>query len=244
MDSQQARHILRLYRPDGPDQDDPEMLAALELAARDPELKAWLDQEMARQAVLRAKFREIVPPAGLKASILKQRPIAQKVISFPALAALAASLALMAGLAVFWFSGGQSNHFSLYRDRMVSNALRNYRMNLVTRDLGQIRDYLRKNSAHGDYALTPQLAKLPGEGCAVLHWHGREVSMICLDAGAGKPDDLYLFVIDRGDVRSAPRDSAPNFAKVNKLMTASWSVGGKVYLLAGKGDEAALRRFF
>ena len=114
-------------------------------------------------------------------------------------------------------------------------------MNLVTRDLNQIRDYLTKNSAPADYALTQNLATLPGEGCAILSWQGRKVSMVCLESREKK--DLYLFVINRADLPSAPANASPQLAQVNKLMTATWSTPDKTYILAGQLDESTLRKY-
>ena len=41
----------------------------------------------------------------------------------------------------------------------------------------------------------------------------------------------------------APASAEPQFFKVGKLMTASWTAAGKTYVLAGPGDEDALRKF-
>ena len=45
--------------------------------------------------------------------------------------------------------------------------------------------------------------------------------------------DLYLFAMDRANVRNAPETSHPQYEQVRDLMTASWAVGDKVYILAG-----------
>jgi anti-sigma factor RsiW len=243
MDSQQAREILLCHRPGIDDASDLDLAEALGQAKRDPELAHWLEQQGALQKAIRSRFREIPLPAGLKERIMAERRIVRLPVWWksPAFLAAAAGIVLIIGLASLWFMPREDHSFLAYQDRMVRNVLRNYTMDMVTNDLPQIRDYLQKNQAHGDYVLTPELEKLPGEGCAILRWNDRPVSLICFDAG--NETDLFLFVIDRSDVPDAPAPPKAQFRKVNKLMTASWSAGNKAYVLAGPGDQQFLQRF-
>ncbi|TAK93426.1 MAG: hypothetical protein EPO07_18145 [Verrucomicrobia bacterium] len=55
--------------------------------------------------------------------------------------------------------------------------------------------------------------------------------------------DLYLFVADRSTIPDAPTGNRLQVEQVNRLTTASWTVGEKVYVLAAEGDETFLRRF-
>ena len=66
MNRDEAKNFLLLYRPGTADADDPQIAGALALAKRDPELARWLEEHCARQEALRAKFREITVPEGLK----------------------------------------------------------------------------------------------------------------------------------------------------------------------------------
>jgi hypothetical protein len=243
MTSHQAQAILARYRSGIDDPTEPDVAAALEQAGRDPELGRWLEQHSALQRVIRSKLKEIVPPPGLERRILVGRRLVPLPTwqTRPRFLAVAASIVLFLGLATVWLMPRGTNRFADYQERMVRGALRNYRMDLVTNDLVQIRSYLLKNQTHGEYQLTRELEKLPGEGCAILSWNGRRVSMVCFDAGDQR--DLYLFVINRADLRDPPPTPAPQFKKVNKLMTASWSAGDKTYVLAGPGDQEFLRRY-
>jgi hypothetical protein len=69
----EAKNILLLYRPGTADAEDPQIAAALALAKRDPELARWLEEHCARQEALRAKFRQITVPAGLKEQIISEQ---------------------------------------------------------------------------------------------------------------------------------------------------------------------------
>jgi hypothetical protein len=124
---------------------------------------------------------------------------------------------------------------------MVRSAMRDYRMNLLTNDLNEIRRYLKENQAHGDYVLPKPLEKLPGTGCAILSWQGKRVSLVCF--ALNPRNDLLLFITDRRTVSDAPPAGKTQFTPVGKLMTASWSAADKVYLLAGPGDQEFLKQY-
>ena len=251
MNSRQAKEILVLYRPETADREEPEVAAALALAQSDPELSRWLEDQNVIQAALRARFKQIAVPEGLKEQILSERK-AHTALPLPRKLAFVAagimSLLLVAGIALSLLVRREDKSFANFRSRMVGTVARQYpKMDLATSDLGKIRQYLVQHQAHGDYQLPPQLEKTSGTGCAVFPWRGKTVSMICFNSGAtGSPTqpDLYLFVVNKSDVPNAPPDGPPQFAQSNRVVTASWSSGHKTYLLTGMGDEAFLRKYF
>ena len=65
--------------------------------------------------------------------------------------------------------------------------------------------------------------------------------MICF-ATSGLPD-LYLFVADQHDVGGSGSVSPVVIQKDKKLVTATWTQAGKLYLLTGEGDEQTLRGY-
>ena len=70
MKKDEAKFLLRAYRPQGADAQDPAFAEALAAARNDPELAAWLAAEEAFDATLAGKLREITPPAGLEEAII------------------------------------------------------------------------------------------------------------------------------------------------------------------------------
>ena len=78
MNRDEAKTILLLYRPGTADADDPQIAEALALAKQDPELARWLEEHCARQEALRAKFRQITVPAGLKEQIISEQAARSK----------------------------------------------------------------------------------------------------------------------------------------------------------------------
>jgi uncharacterized membrane protein YbaN (DUF454 family) len=250
MNRDEAKTILLLYRPGTADAGDPEIAAVLALAKQDPELTRWLAEHSAQQETVRAGFRKITVPAGLKEQIISEQAAHEKMLFWRRRAVLAATAGVMAlvALASFWFQPRQNDDtFAIYRSRMVGVALRGYVMDLATNNPAQIQGYLAHNQAPADYVLPASLAKTAVTGCAIESWQGAKVSMICFRTGKplppAQPSDLWLFVIDRAAMKDAPPVGSHQFVKVNKLMTVTWTQGDKLYVLGVEGDEQALRQY-
>lgn len=245
MDSQRAKEILLLYRPGTSDANDPEFAEALERAKRDAELARWFEAHCARQSLVRSQLKQISVPGELRQRILDRVAEHPTIIwwrrpAFQTLAA-AAAIVLVAGLAWFWTRPAQTNRFAAYRDQVVRGVQRLYDMDMLTNNLTEIRAYLAQNAAPSDYVLTKPMEKLPGIGCDILKWRSNKVSLVCLDSG--NQNILYVFVIDRSAVSDPPPASPPQYARIRKLMSASWSHEGRIYILAASGEEEFLRQF-
>ncbi len=70
MDKEQARFILRSFRPDGADAADPGFAEALHLAAEDRELGEWLARERAQDAQFSRALQSLAIPESLREEIL------------------------------------------------------------------------------------------------------------------------------------------------------------------------------
>jgi hypothetical protein len=239
----EAKRILVAYRQGSTDTNDPEVAAALAQARRDPELQQWLQSQSAFHQTMQETFQHIPVPNDLRDRILarpkiiKSLPRAWRQV-LQAAAVLVLSLGLL-GLVVWWYSGDSGNTFDTFRARMVRTVLRQYAMNIQTNDMAQIRQFLATNSAPSDYVLPQGLSKLPPTGAGLLRWQGDPVSMVCVDSG--DQGTLFLFVVDRLKIKRLP-GSSPEFAKVSRLMTVSWTQDGKTYVLAGAGGKETLKK--
>jgi hypothetical protein len=243
VNSTEAKRILIAHRPGRDSANDPDIVAALEQARRDPALAQWWQQQQAFHASMKKGFGEIPVPEELRGRIRQHA----KVVPFPwwqqpqAWAAAAAVVLLIGLAAIFWKSGAPEGTFSTFRSRMVRNVLRQYRMDIQTNDMASIRQFLAAKNAPADYKLSSKLAQLPPMGAGVISWQTSRASMVCLDAGP--TGTAFLFVVNRADVKKPP-GASPEFAQVNKLMTASWVEGEKVYLLAFPGEAETFKKFF
>lgn len=253
MTRDEAKHVLALYRPWTNDAAAPEFAVALALARTDAELGRWFAQHCAAQTAIRAGFQKIAPPPGLKEQILsehKARVNASRQKRTALIATLAVVVLILGVTAGWWIQRRTTDSetgFAAYRSRMVRTALKSYGMDLETNSAPAIRAYLAQHQASTNYVLPKALATTTNTGCGVLSWQGHRVAMVCFHSGRplapGEKTDLFLFVLDRRAAPDAPKSEAPQFTQVNKLVTASWTQDGMVYVLAAPGDEEFLKKF-
>jgi len=249
---EEAKDILLLYRHHNPaDEGDASVMEALALAQRDSELAQWLEMHCARQFVLREKFRQIPVPEGLKEQIISEYAASQQPAPRRRQLVLTAAMAIAMALsaAAYWANHQPpaENTLPIFQSQMARNALSGYAMDLLSHDGGKIRDFLRTKNAPADYALTAGLEQTAVSGCAVQGWGDKKVSMICFRTGrplpSGVESDLWLFVVDQQSVKEAPADAALHFGRINRLVTATWSRDGKLYLLGLEGEPTELRKY-
>jgi hypothetical protein len=243
VDNQQAKEILSLYRAGLDEASDPFFAEALAQAQRDQELGRWFEKQSAIDAAMREKFQQITAPMDLAKQILTERKIIRPAVWWerPALWAAAAAIIVLAVLAGYLLRQPETPTFQAYRKNMAKLVSGEYKMMLETNDLSAVRQFLGQNHGAVDYVLTKEMEKLPAEGCALITWHGQRVSLVCLDRG--HDDDLFLFIVDRSGLPDPPLSLSAEFARVNNMTTASWTVGDKTYVLASKGNEEDLRKF-
>ena len=245
MNSSEAREVLLLYRPGTADAADPQMAEALERARQDPELGRWFENHRTFQKAMRAGFQQIEVPAHLKISLLTQNPAQQRPLPSPPwwrspVWLTAAAVILLLGLAGAWLKPRPANRFANYQSRVVSEAQREYRMDLVTNDMRQIRQFMASRGAPADYDVARGLEHLQLTGGGRLTWRSNPVTMVCFDRGDKQM--LFLFVLKRSAVKDPP-PASPQLARVNQMLTASWTHGDNTYVLAGPEEADFLEKY-
>jgi len=251
MNAEEAKTILLLYRPNSADAGDPQIAEALALANRDPGLARWFADHCAWQETLRAKFRQINAPAGLKEQIISERSAQERNIfrRQNVMFVAAVAVAALVVLAPLWFQhrGQEAAGLANWRNRMAGVALRGYGMDLATNSPLAVRAYLAQRQAPADYVLPMPLEKAAVAGCAIQDWQGSKVSMICFRTGKplppGEQSDLWLFVMDRSQLKNAPPVGSRQFVQVSRLQMVTWTEGDKLYLLGTEADEQTLQRY-
>ncbi len=231
MTPKEAKDILLIYRPGCGDEGDTEVAEALGLAREDSELGRWFDEHCAFQTAMRDRFRRIQPPGPLREQILaSQAIVARRAWWRNPPWQIAAALVFFLGLTALWFKPRTPDRFSDYQARMVRSALREYRMDVVTNSMPQVRQFLAAKGAPADYVLPKGLESLQLTGGGLLRWRNQPVAMICFNRGDNQM--LFLFVMDQAAVADAPPET-PQVTKLNRLLTARWTKAGRTYLLAG-----------
>ncbi len=236
----EAKRTLSIYRP-GIDDNDPEVREALCLLETDSELKAWFEEHQRFQNTVRTKFQKIAVPTRLRSRILaEQKVVRPSFFSKSNIAiAIAAAIILFIGIGVL-FHSRTSDHFADYESRMVRGALREYRMDLVTNDLAQIRLSMASRGAPSEFFIPKGLSNLRVVGGGALKWRSNPVTMVCFDRGDKQM--LFFFVLDRTAVKDFPAQT-PAIRKISRLQSASWTKGDKVYVLAGPEDPNFAQKY-
>ena len=213
------------------------MAQALKLAREDTQLAAWFGQHCAALVKFPAE------PEGVTAApVPKHRPSAGTE-RFNRLVKIVVGLAGLTLLtAALWrhFYSLPPNTFDSYRDRMARRVQRSYLMSNNATDQAQIRQYFRAHDGAVNFPLPKNLDKLAGAGASVFTWNSQTVSLLGLDAGGA---NLYLFLIKKSAFANPSIPGQPQFLRVGRLMTASWTSGDTVYLLTGPLDEAGLKSY-
>ena len=245
MDSVEAKEILALYRPGDTNPPDPRMAQALELARQDPQLAAWFGQHCAAHVKLPEPELPKPPPAPKEqkpAPEERQEDVGILPLNKAALVMIGAAVfVLLAAFAWSYLPKPHQNSYASYRDRMARLVQRGYPMKTALTDQAQLRDYFRANAGFVDFSLPGKLEKLPGKGGAVFTWNNQPVTLLGLDGGPNT--NFYLFLIKRSVFPNPPPPTKPEFVQVGRLMTATWTQGENIYLLAGPPDQAVLENY-
>jgi hypothetical protein len=243
MTRKEAQKVLELFRPADRESNDPAMRDALALTRTDAELRAWFEQHQRTEQAVRDKFRAIPVPETLKQRLLEQNKVVRPQFGWrtPLWLKLAACFVVLLGVLAFAYYAVEQGQprFAEFQSRMVRSALREYKMELLTGDMAQLRHWMEARRAPADFTVPKGLAQLPLTGGAVLRWHDHPVSMACFDRG--NKQMVFLFVMDKAALTDPP--NAPQAEKVKKLATVSWTEGENTYLLAGPGDAESLRKY-
>ena len=214
-------------------------IEALEHARRDPQLSQWLAEEVQLDAAISRKVKSVPVPGNLKSAILAGGKIVRPRVWYRRSWFAAAACFLILATTLSFFVFNKQAKFPAYRSDMITFVAQMDHLDLETTDVGEIKEWLSDNNAHGDFILTQGLKELPGMGCRVISWKGQKVTLICF--GKMGAQEIHLFVADRSTFPKPPPMS-PQFAKEGEWMTASWSRGDKVYMLAGMGNRETLSK--
>jgi hypothetical protein len=243
MDEQEARLILQSYAP-GAERHNPEVAAALEAAARNPELAGWFAEEQAFDRAVAAHLEAVPAPFGLKTRILAQLappPAASRPWSLAVkLAGVAALLFLLVQVVSFFRPPASEARVSNYAQEMVSFIRLGGALDMESHDLGKIEAWLSQKNAAPQF-VPPNLASLRPLGCRLLSFRGQTVTLICFQQG---PDRLaHLFVVDRAALPRLKPGDAVILQREGDWTTATWAEKDRVYMIAAQGDETAVQPY-
>ena len=198
-----AKQILSAYRSDDQDREDPVFREALEHLERDAELKAWFQERIGIDRVIREKISGIEPPAYLQAQILariRKERVRRFALPAPWLA-LAACLVL-GGLALVYSTGVFTpNRFQEFRqDALAMVSVQPApQLDLLTPNLNETQNFLREHQAPSAEKTIPAVLKsMSTAGCRAFVWRQHPASLTCFLLPDGQL--LHLIVIDQAAI--------------------------------------------
>ncbi len=201
-----AKFVLNAYRANGADAQDPIFRAALEQAARDPELAAWFKEQRSFDSLISAKLAEFQPPPSLYSAILAGIANRSSIRRFTIrpLLAMAAVLILSGAILLPWYTESVSKSKLIEQYQRANLTMLDSApapsLDLITADFSRTQEYLAEMQAPCIPFLPGSLLDLPTAGCKTLHWQGQEFSLTCFRLPSGEL--LHVFVIDEKAFRS------------------------------------------
>ncbi len=237
MNSNEAKFILQARRPDGSDDADSRFAEALEQARRDPALGEWLAREQAFDAAVAGKLRAVQPPADLRAAILAGARASRPVAFWkrPQVLAMAASVAIVCGLAVAWPAMRASVDVDQLALSVMSEVDSDAHHDAMPRPRGELRTLLADPGARLAAGLPMKFEQLKADGCRSMKIDGREVLEVCFGRGES---GFHIYVARRGDFKG---EGTPMFRERGSLASVAWTDENYAYVLVSRNGSPALR---
>jgi anti-sigma factor RsiW len=242
MNSQEAKQILGVYRPNGGDASDGRFSEALKAVEQDAELARWFREQRRFDAVVAEGLKTVVVPPDLKASIIGSH----KVVRLPAFRnwrvhAAAAAAVLVLAVAAGLVAKATPGPFPKFRSALIEKAWDGEsHLDFESSDVIRVKQWLARQFAPADFTLPEGLRDARLVGCRVVEADGCRVPMLCLADGA---KHLHLFVVEGMQFAELPPQSAPDFQKCGAWKTASWQHGDKTYVLTGMSYQTFVSKF-
>lgn len=259
MERSRIIEIIESYRPGEGLEADPEVKEALELAAKDSELRELRRQVQLFDEAFGEKLRDIPVPETLYSDILAAHKMETsapagdsrgKILSWlhPAAFAAAAAIVLLLALTfTFWkrpepapFPAdlAQAATFTDTAHGLYANLKPSFR----SRNGEGIREYLQNHGAFIPATMPSGFSWDRSFACDVVEVDGKKVSLICFASPDGS-DKLHLFTFYKNDFPELPIPQSPVMDRAGKACSATWASDRQVHVLySDSGDEEILRR--
>ncbi|MBL9202960.1 MAG: hypothetical protein JNL39_20785 [Opitutaceae bacterium] len=240
MNNEEAKFILSAYRPDGRDASDPRFAEALAQAARDPELRRWLEGQRAFDRAVAARIADLAPPAGLREAILAGARASQPRRAWwaqPGWIAAAAAVVLLAAAGLRWAVPAEESLAGFAAFAAADSSDEHDRHDGFPAGLGEVQARLASQTAPFGQTMPVSLEDLRRSRCRTLRVAGRDVFELCFNRDGTW---YHLYVGERGKI--PPGAGGPALASKDGYSAAAWTDARHVYALVAHAEPAALRR--
>lgn len=243
MKNEEAKFLLRAYRPDGDDARDPLFADALAQADHDPLLRTWLEREQQGDRLLAAKLAQVQPPPGLREAILIGARASQRSRRWwrnPAWFAAAAALIVLIGVAVRF---GGIRLGSPSTQELAAFALtdlsQSHDAHTLPAALAGVQAQFTRGALPLPAHLDLNLDELRRQGCRTVRLAGRDVFELCFQRDGVW---FHLYAGRREDFSAGSAAARTLVLARGQFAAASWSDAKNVYALVTGTGEATLRR--
>lgn len=246
MDKEQIRQNLSGYRPELYQDDDPLIAESLRAAKANPELSAWLDEQIAYDRDLTNTLSAAQPPQGSREALLAAHQeqqitrISRKRIPTAAWAAAAIFLISAGGLIKFFafpppveFVATSNPTVETLREQMAYFASQRFVLDETFASNVESAQWLATEDFPTLNTVPGELVQYKGMGCKKITWQGNKIGLICFKNKAN--EIVHLFILDQKGLETSPQHDA-EFEKVlvrHERETKGWRDENQVYLLVG-----------
>ncbi len=239
MNNKTATRLLRSYRSDGSDANDPVFREALKQTQQDPGLGQWFKEEQSLDEAIFSKLADTPVPSSLRDDILAMKAVHEQ--ARPGylhrwrgggLLAVAAALLLMVGGGLFWMNQQLPPlSFDNFPQTVARFMETDFELDLVMHNLAGAEQWMNERGFSGSLPVPEALAQATdrGVGCAPFDWHGEQVLLFCfwLDDGTA----LHYFVMDADALPGAPSPGEMRMARHRGYQTITWKENGFAFVL-------------
>jgi len=223
MDNNKAKLILSVYRPSGADASDPFFKEALEQAAKDPQLSAWLAGEQQFDAAFVHALGSVKAPEAGRTMIMAMAhaPVRSRAwMWWPV--AIAASIALLITAGVVL---RQPSRLALPERATLAELASNLSehhasIGLMSPDLVRLRSWIDERGGPLPERIPPGLEKLAVLGCQTWNTSAGKVSLICFVGESMETVHLYIFENPDQGLR---QENLPGIDSPRMLQQGAWS---------------------
>ena len=257
MTPSEIKTLLSTYRNPSDCASDPRMAEALRRAEVDPELKQFLDDELAFDENFRSALNSIVPPQDLKSKIIldyhqnassEEGRARFRWVPYASFAAAAAAMLL--GIVNFTFINPPSRAEALQvsqasvspdLSQVIDSAYSEFKSRgprMISNDYSKLVSFLKNNGGVVPQNLPSQLEKDSSFACDVFNINGVKVGLICFNKDG---QTFHLFHVAMPEDMISRAGEKPIIHKKDSVCCASWSDGKRFYSIRTESSEQKLR---
>lgn len=161
--------------------------------------------------------------------------------------ALAAAVFLLAGLGVFYFSGGLRADYAKLRPAIVAFFAEEPDFPKMSEQPEELREWVIARGAPARFRIPARLLQLDSKACAILKVEKKPAYLLCFlkqdKEGRRNGGMVHLVVARRQDFGNLPPAGAPAIHTAGRWSFASWTEGEVLYTVATPAPVGELRGY-